>query len=58
MAVGTVGMVEGIVEEEIVGVETVEEIGYGKTGFLDGSSSIQETENSIGLVVVYKSSRT
>ena len=43
-AADTVGMVEGIVEEgivgeETVGVETVEDISYGETGFLDGSSS-------------------
>ena len=55
---GTTNMAEGIVEEGIVGEETVEEIGYGETGFLDGSSSTQETKNSVGLVVVSKSSRS
>ena len=49
---------EGMVDEETVGVETIEEIGYGKTGFLDGSSSTQETKNSIGLVSVSKSSKS
>ena len=63
IAAGTVGMAEGIVEEGIVGeevadVETVEEIGYGETGFLDGSSSTPETKKSIGLVVVSTMSRS
>ena len=53
------GIVEkGMVNEENVGVETVEEISYGKTGFLDGSSSTQETKNSVGLVAMSKSSRS
>ena len=55
---GTTGMVEGIVEEGIVGEETIKEIGYGETGFLDGSSSTQETNNFVGLVVVSKGSRS
>ena len=43
-AADTVGMGEGIikeviVDEEIVDVENIEEIGYGETDFLDGSSS-------------------
>ena len=58
VAGGTVGMDEGIVGEETVDVETVEEIGYGETGFLDGSSSTQETNNSVGLVAVSKRSRS
>ena len=55
---GTAGMAEGIFEEGIVGVETIEEIGYGETVFLDGSSSTQETKNSVGLVAVSKSSKS
>ena len=35
----TTGMAEGIVGEETIDVETIEEIGYGENGFLDGSSS-------------------
>ena len=63
VATSTADMVEGIVEEgmvneEIIGVETIEEIGYGKTEFLDGSSSTQETKSFAGLVVVSKSSRS
>ena len=62
-ATNTVGMAEGIVErgmvdEKTVDVETVEEFGYGKTSFLDGSSSTQETKNSVCLVTVSKSSRS
>ena len=49
---------EGMVDEEPVYVENVEEVGYGETSFLDGSSSTQETKNSVGLVVVSKSSRS
>ena len=30
---------EGMVDEETIGVETIEEIGYGKTDFLNGSYS-------------------
>ena len=45
-----------MVDEETFHVETVEEVGYGETGSLDGSSSIQETKNYVGLVVVSKSS--
>ena len=58
VAAAATGMSKGIVGEETVGVESVEEIGYGETGFLDGSSSTQETKNSVGLVVVSKSSRS
>ena len=58
MTAGTAGMVEGIVGEENVDVETVEDIGYGETCFLDGSSSTQETKNYLGLVIVSKSSRS
>ena len=49
--VDTTGMAEGI-----VGEETIEEVGYGETSFLDGSFSTQETKNSAGLVVVSKGS--
>ena len=49
---------EGMVDEETVDVETVEEVSYGETGFLDGSSSTQETKNSIGLVAMSRSSRS
>ena len=49
---------EGIVGEETVDVETIEEVGYGETGFLYGSSSTQETKKSVGLVVVSKGSRS
>ena len=51
-ATGTAGMAEGIVSEE-----TVEEIIYGKYGFLDGSFSTQETKNPVGLIDVSKGSR-
>ena len=54
----TTDKIEGIVEEAMVYEETVEEVGYGETGFLDGSSSTQETKNSVGLVTVSKSSRS
>ena len=57
-AAGTVGMAEDTVEEGIVDVETVEEVDYGETGFLDGSSSTQETKNCVGLVTVSKSFRS
>ena len=40
MVADTVGMDEGIVGEEIVDVETIEEVGYEEIDFLDGSSSI------------------
>ena len=52
VAAAAAGMAKGIVEEGIVGEETVEEIGYGEIGFLDGISSTQETKNSVGLVVM------
>ena len=53
---------EGIVEEDMIGeemvdVETIEEVGYGETSSLDGNSSIQETNNFVGLVVVVAMSR-
>ena len=62
-AIGTSDMDKGIVEEgmvdeETVGVETIEEIGYGKTDFLNGSSSTQETNNFVGLVAMSKSSKS
>ena len=61
--VGTADMAEGIVEEGMVdeenfGVEIVEEIIYGKTDFLDGSSSTEETNNFVGLVAVSKGSKS
>ena len=49
---------EGTVDEEMFDVEAIEDVGYGETGSLDGSSSIQETKNFVGLVVVSKSSRS
>ena len=49
---------EGMVDEENVVVETIEEVGYRETGFLDGSSSTQETKSSVGLVAMSKSSRS
>ena len=57
-AVDIVDMAEHRVDEETIYVETIEEVGYGKTSFLDGSSSTQETKNSVGLVIVSKSSRS
>ena len=54
----TTDMDEGIVKEGMVDEETIEEVCYGENGFLDGSSSTQETKNSVGLVVVSKSSRS
>ena len=39
-------------------VEAIEGVGYGGTDSLDGTSSIQETKNFVGLVVVSKSSRS
>ena len=47
---------EGTIDEETFDVEAVEEVGYGEIGSLDGSSSIQETKNSIGLVAVSRGS--
>ena len=49
---------EGKVDDETFDVEAIEEVGYGETGYLDGSTSIQETNNFVGLVVVSKSSRS
>ena len=43
---------EGMVVEEMFDVEAMERVGYGETGSLDGNSSIQETKNFVGLVVV------
>ena len=42
----------------MVDEENVEEVGYGETSFLDGSSSTQETKNSVGLVAISKNSRS
>ena len=53
-----IGMVEGIIEEETIDVETMEEVGYEETDFLIGSYSTQETKKSVGLVVVSKGSRS
>ena len=63
MATDIVGMAEDIVEEgiigeEIVDVETVEEVSCEGTGSLDGSSSIQETNKSVGLAFVSKVSKS
>ena len=49
---------EGMVNEETFDLEFVEEVGYGGTGSLDGSSSIQETKNFVGLVAVSRGSRS
>ena len=49
---------EGMFDEETFYVEDVEEVGYGETSYLDGSSSIEETKNFVGFVPVSKSSRT
>ena len=49
---------EGTVDEEMFDVEYVEEVGYGENSSLDGSSSIKETKNFVGLVAVSKSSRS
>ena len=58
VATDIAGMAEGIVGEENVDVETIEEIGYKETGFLDGSSSTHENKNYVGLVAVSKGSRS
>ena len=53
------GIVEdSMVDEETFDVEAIEEVGYGETGFLDESSSTQETKNSIGLVTMSNISRS
>ena len=49
---------EGMVDEETFDVEAVEKVVYGETGSLDGSSSIQETKNFLGLVAVSRGSRS
>ena len=49
---------EGMVVEETFDVEAVERDGYGETGSLDGNSSIQETKNFVGLVIVPRGSRS
>ena len=49
---------EGTVDEETFDVEAIEEVGYGEIGSLDGSSSIQETKNFVGLAGVSKGSRS
>ena len=41
-----------MVVEKMFDVEVVERVGYGDTGSLDGNSSIQETKNLVGVVVV------
>ena len=46
------------VYEEMFDVEVVEEVGYGETVSLDGSSSIQETKNLFHLVAISKGSRS
>ena len=43
---------EGMVDEETFDEEDVERVGYGETGSPDGNSSIQETTNFVGFVVV------
>ena len=47
---------EGMVDEETFDVEAIEKVGYGETSSLDGSSSIQETKNFVGLVSVSRGS--
>ena len=47
-----------MVVEEMFDVEAMERVGYGKTGSLDGNSSIQETKNFVGLVAVPRGSRS
>ena len=47
---------EGMVVEETFDVEVVERVGYGETGSLDGNSSIQETNNLVGLVAELRGS--
>ena len=49
---------EGTVDEETFDVEAIQEVGYGKSSSLDESSSIQETNNFVGLVAVSKGSRS
>ena len=49
---------EGIIDKDIFDIKDIEEVYYGETGFLDGSSSTQETKNYVGLVAVSKSSRS
>ena len=49
---------EGMVDEEIFYVESIEKVGYGETSSLDGSSSIQETRNFFGLVAISRGSRS
>ena len=43
---------EGMVDEEMFDVQAVEKVGYGETSSLDGNSSIQETKNFVGSMVV------
>ena len=47
-----------MVDEETFDVEAIEEVGYGKSSSLDESSSVQETNNFVGLVAVSKGSRS
>ena len=49
---------EGMIYEETFDVEAVEEVGYGETSSLDGISSIQKTNNFVGLVAVPRGSRS
>ena len=43
---------ESMVVVKTFDVEAMERVFYGETGSLDGNSSIQETKNFVGLVVV------
>ena len=47
-----------MVVEETFDVEAIERVVYREIGSLDGSSSIQETKNFVGLVAVSKGSRS
>ena len=47
-----------MVFEETFDVEVVERVGYGETSSLDGNSSIQETNNLVGVVAKPKGSRS
>ena len=47
-----------MVDEETFDVETIDEVGYGETGSLEGNSSIQETKDFVGLVAVPRGSRS
>ena len=58
VAVATADKDKGIVDEETFDVEAIEDFVYGGTSSLDGSSSIQETKNFVGLVGVSNGSRS